>query len=72
MKIKVTPSKSMDSDLNVFSPSTPARKWENKKDFFFLKFFSIDLNLWTMNSIEWTLLTKKRLSLAVLNEDWTK
>jgi hypothetical protein len=23
MKIKVTPSKSMDSDLNIFSPSTP-------------------------------------------------
>lgn len=26
MKIKVTPSKSMDSDLNIFSPSTPVTK----------------------------------------------
>ena len=30
MKIKVTPSKSMESDLNVFSPSTPVtRKYVN-------------------------------------------
>lgn len=26
MKIKVTPSKSMESDLNVFSPSTPVTR----------------------------------------------
>ena len=26
MKVKVTPSKSMDSDLNIFSPSTPVTR----------------------------------------------
>ena len=26
MKVKVTPSKSIDSDLNIFSPSTPVSR----------------------------------------------
>jgi hypothetical protein len=32
MKVKVTPSKSIDSDLNIFSPSTPVSRKSQSVD----------------------------------------
>jgi hypothetical protein len=32
MKVKVTPSKSMDSDLNIFSPNTPITRKSQSVD----------------------------------------